>query len=58
MPHVFLKKISIENAGVSGSTGTERLVRIDNDVIARKPDSVYIVFGLNDTGRRKRMKRL
>ncbi|OGV39588.1 MAG: hypothetical protein A2020_02670 [Lentisphaerae bacterium GWF2_45_14] len=45
------RKIKIENAGVSGASAAGSLPRLDNDVLFRKPDLVYIMFGMNDFGR-------
>lgn len=45
------RKIFIENAGIGGSTAAGSLIRLDTDVIAREPDAVYILFGMNDVGR-------
>ena len=39
------------NAGISGGTATGGLRRIQHDVIDRKPDRVFILFGMNDVGR-------
>jgi lysophospholipase L1-like esterase len=36
------------NAGVSGNTSSQGLARIQNDVLALKPDFVIINFGMND----------
>ena len=45
------RKITIENAGVAGGTAAGSLSRIEQDVLACKPDWVYIMFGMNDVGR-------
>lgn len=39
------------NAGISGDSATGGLRRIGYDVIDRKPDRVFILFGMNDVGR-------
>lgn len=39
------------NAGLSGHTTVNALARIDKDVIAKKPDLVVIMFGMNDVTR-------
>ncbi len=39
------------NAGISGGTAAGGLRRIQHDVIDRKPDRVFILFGMNDVGR-------
>ena len=41
----------LHNAGISGGTAAGGLLRIQHDVIARKPDRVFILFGMNDVGR-------
>jgi lysophospholipase L1-like esterase len=45
------RKIRVENAGISGATAASSLGRVEKDVLARKPDWVYIMFGMNDVGR-------
>ena len=39
------------NAGISGHTSAQGLARIDADVIAKKPDLVVVMFGMNDVCR-------
>lgn len=39
------------NSGISGGTAASGLRRIQYDVIDRKPDRVFILFGMNDVGR-------
>ena len=41
----------VMNAGISGQTTAGGLRRIKHDVIDRKPDRVFILFGMNDIGR-------
>lgn len=41
----------VMNAGISGQTTAGGLRRIQLDVIDRKPDRVFILFGMNDVGR-------
>lgn len=43
--------ITAMNAGISGHTTVNALARIDKDVLARKPDLVTVMFGLNDMTR-------
>ncbi len=43
--------ITAINAGISGHTTVNALARIDNDVLAKKPDLVTVMFGLNDMTR-------
>lgn len=40
--------VTMINAGVSGNTTIAGLKRLDRDVIAKKPDLVTVMFGLND----------
>lgn len=44
-------KFKVINSGVGGSTAKEAVPRVQNSVIAHKPDIVTISFGLNDTGK-------
>ncbi len=46
-------KLEMINAGVSGHTTVNALARIEKDVIAKKPDLVVIMFGMNDVTRVK-----
>lgn len=39
------------NAGISGHTTLDALARIEKDVLAKKPDLVTVMFGLNDMTR-------
>ena len=41
----------ILNAGISGGTTSQALERFDNDIMALKPDRVFVMFGMNDVGR-------
>jgi lysophospholipase L1-like esterase len=42
------RRIEWLNAGVSGDTATGALRRLDWDVLARNPDRVVVMFGVND----------
>src|SRR5690606_20244225 len=42
------RRIEWLNAGVSGDTATNALRRLDWDVLARNPDRVVVMFGVND----------
>ncbi len=44
-------KVEMINAGISGHTTVNALARIEKDVLARKPDIVTVMFGLNDLGK-------
>jgi len=46
-------KLEMLNAGISGHTTINALARIEKDVIAKKPDLVVIMFGMNDVARVK-----
>jgi lysophospholipase L1-like esterase len=41
--------VEIINAGVGGNTTADALRRFDNDVLAKKPHHVVMMFGLNDS---------
>lgn len=44
-------QISMHNAGISGNTTTQGLARIERDVLAKRPDLVVVMFGMNDVVR-------
>jgi acyl-CoA thioesterase-1 len=44
-------QVEMINAGISGNTTTAALARIDRDVLAKKPDLVAVMFGMNDVVR-------
>lgn len=44
-------KLEMVNAGISGHTTGDALARIEKDVLAKKPDLVVIMFGMNDVAR-------
>ena len=44
--------VTMINAGISGNTAMAGLKRIERDVLAKKPDLVTVMFGLNDMVRR------
>ncbi len=46
-------KLEMVNAGISGHTTSDALARIENDVLAKNPDLVVIMFGMNDVTRIK-----
>jgi alpha-galactosidase len=39
------------NVGISGDTAGGGIARWDWDVLSQKPDSVFVMFGMNDVGR-------
>ena len=41
--------VEVINAGVGGNTTADALRRFDNDVLAKKPHHVVMMFGLNDS---------
>ena len=41
-------KIRVENAGISGDVASGGLARLGNDVLDKKPNRVFIMFGMND----------
>ncbi len=41
--------IELVNKGVSGDRVSDLLARVDEDVIAQKPDAVVMMIGINDT---------
>ena len=43
-------KVRLENAGISGDSAGGGLARLEYDVLDRKPDRVFIMFGMNDLG--------
>jgi len=43
--------IEMVNAGISGHTTVNALARIESDVLAKKPDLVVVMFGMNDVTR-------
>lgn len=45
------RKVTILNAGINGDTATGCLRRLDEDILAVKPNQVYMMFGMNDVGR-------
>lgn len=46
-----IRGTNVMNSGISGGTAAGGLRRIQHDVIDRKPDRVFILFGMNDVGR-------
>ncbi|MCB1235883.1 MAG: SGNH/GDSL hydrolase family protein [Verrucomicrobiae bacterium] len=41
-------RVETINAGISGNTTAQGLARMEKDVIARRPDLVAVMFGMND----------
>ncbi len=44
-------RVTIENGGISGDVAGGGLKRLDYDILARNPDRIFIMFGMNDVGR-------
>lgn len=42
--------VNIINAGISGESAAQGLLRLDRDVLSFDPDLVVVCFGLNDSG--------
>lgn len=42
--------VIIYNGGISGGTAGDGFARIDYDILAKRPDRVFIMFGMNDVG--------
>jgi lysophospholipase L1-like esterase len=42
------KAIEVINAGVPGNTTVQALKRLDADVLQKRPDTVVVLFGIND----------
>jgi lysophospholipase L1-like esterase len=42
--------IEVVNAGIGGNTAKDILARFNDDVIARKPTTIVLTFGMNDSG--------
>ena len=45
------RRFAFINAGIAGDTASGCLSRLDEDVIAQKPDVITVMFGMNDVGR-------
>lgn len=45
------KRVDFINAGISGGNAAGALIRLDYDVIDRRPTRVFLQLGLNDVGR-------
>ncbi|MBO4490456.1 MAG: SGNH/GDSL hydrolase family protein [Lentisphaeria bacterium] len=43
-------KIVLDNAGIAGNSAGEGLARLEYDVLDKKPDRVFVMFGMNDLG--------
>ncbi len=44
-------RLEMINAGISGHTTAQGLARIDRDVLAKRPDLVVVMFGMNDVAK-------
>lgn len=50
MLHYPSRRITVYNCGIGGDRAKNMLARLDTDVLARKPTTVCLTFGMNDTG--------
>src|SRR5690606_33280031 len=44
------RELQIFNAGIGGDAAEQIALRFDDDVVARNPTSVFLTFGMNDSG--------
>lgn len=44
------QRIEVINGGVGGNTAKDILARFDDDVMSRKPTTIVLTFGMNDSG--------
>lgn len=49
--HLRKKGIRVWNCGVSGDSATRAIPRLYTDCLSRSPDTVVMMFGMNDVGR-------
>jgi lysophospholipase L1-like esterase len=49
MTHFPLRRIDIFNAGIGGDVAEQMYNRLDDDVFSKKPTTVTLTFGMNDT---------
>jgi lysophospholipase L1-like esterase len=50
MLHFPGRRITVYNCGIGGDRAQNILGRIDADVLAKKPTTICVTFGMNDTG--------
>ncbi|HXO74330.1 MAG TPA: GDSL-type esterase/lipase family protein, partial [Puia sp.] len=50
MLHFPGRRITVYNGGIGGDRAKNILARFDDDVIARKPTTICLTFGMNDSG--------
>ncbi len=50
MLHFPDRRITVINGGIGGERALNIVERLDDDVVARKPTTVCLTFGMNDTG--------
>jgi lysophospholipase L1-like esterase len=50
MLHFPARKITVYNCGIGGDRAQNILGRIDKDVFAKKPTTICVTFGMNDSG--------
>ena len=49
MTHFPLRRIDIFNAGIGGDVAEQMYNRLDDDVFSKKPTTITLTFGMNDT---------
>ncbi|MBS1605326.1 MAG: SGNH/GDSL hydrolase family protein [Bacteroidetes bacterium] len=50
MLHFPGRRITVYNAGIGGDRAKNIAARLDDDVFAKKPTTICLTFGMNDTG--------
>ena len=50
MLHFPGRRITVYNGGIGGDRAKNILARFDDDVLSRKPTTICLTFGMNDTG--------
>jgi len=50
MLHYPGRRITVYNAGIGGDRAKNIAARLDDDVIAKRPTTICLTFGMNDTG--------
>ncbi|MBQ8046846.1 MAG: SGNH/GDSL hydrolase family protein [Prevotella sp.] len=44
------QRLEIMNCGIGGDTSTEIQLRLQGDVIERRPNTIFLTYGMNDSG--------
>jgi len=50
MLHYPGRRITVYNCGIGGDRAKNILYRLDDDVFAKKPTTICLTFGMNDSG--------